>query len=148
MYQSYDKAFKKIESNLPEKTRKEAKGYDYRRSARLVREHLSGKGIPYSREEAVNCLLSIKTGIAKPRYNLFRKIQYQIAEELYPDSTMRNLEIFYSDSISDYNLPEGMDSLLDDFIQTGVLSPKGWVMNLCGIVEIPKMVVTFSLFWL
>ena len=54
MYQSYDKAFKKIESNLPEKTRKEAKGYDYRRSARLVREHLSGKGIPYSREEAVN----------------------------------------------------------------------------------------------
>jgi len=129
MYQSYDEAFRKIESSLPEKNKKKAKVYDYRRSVRLVREHLSGKGIPYSREEAVNCLLSIKAGIAKPRYNQFRKIQFQIAQELYPNSTLRNLEIFYSDSIPDYNLPEGMDSLLDDFIQTGVLSPKGWVMK-------------------
>lgn len=129
MYQSYDEAFRRIESSLPEKIWKEAKGYDLRRSVRLVREYLSGKGIPYSREEVVNCLLSIKSGIAKPRYNLFRKIQFQIAQELYPDSTLRNLEIFYSDSIPDYNLPEGMNSLLDDFIQTGVLSPKGWVMK-------------------
>lgn len=129
MYQSYDEAFRKIESSLPEKTRKEAKGYDLRRSVRLVREHLSEKGSPYSREEAVNCLLSIKSGIAKPRYNLFRKIQFQIAEELYPDSTLQNLKIFYSDSIPYYNLPEGMNFLLDEFIQTGVLSPKGWVMK-------------------
>lgn len=129
MYQLYDKAFKKIESSLPEKTRKEAKGYDYRRSARLVKEYLSKKGISYSREDVVNCLLIIKPDIVINRYNQFRKIQFLIAEELYPDSTLQNLEIFYSDSIPKYNLPEGMRSLLDDFIKAGVQSPKGWVMK-------------------
>lgn len=129
MYQSYDKASRKIENGLPEEIRKVAKGYDYRRSARLVREYLSEKGIPYSREEAVKCLLSIKPNVAIHRYNLFRKIQFLIAEELYPGCTLQNLEIFYSDSIPDYNLPAGMKSLLGEFIQTGVLSPKGWVMK-------------------
>lgn len=74
MYQSYDKAFRKIESSLPEKIRKKAKGYDYRRSFRLVREYPSEEGIPYSREEVVNCLLSIKPDVVIYRYNLFRKI--------------------------------------------------------------------------
>ena len=127
MYQSYDKAFRKIENGLPEKVRKVAKGYDFRRSARLVRQYLLEKGVPYSREEVVSCLLAIKPNVVIHRYNLFRKIQFLIAEELYPGFTLQNLEIFYSDSIPVYNLPAGMKSLLGEFIQTGVLSPKGWV---------------------